>query len=52
MQDFEAITLLHDEALSRLDHLRRQGPTPEAFTFRQAFDAPAATSLGSAPVSQ
>ena len=28
------------EALARLDTLRRRGPTPAAFTFRQAFPAP------------
>jgi heme-degrading monooxygenase HmoA len=26
------------EAEERLDHLRRHGPTPHAFTFRQSFD--------------
>ena len=29
-----------DEGLARLDLLRRDGPTPEAFTFRHPFDAP------------
>jgi hypothetical protein len=29
-----------DEALSRLEHLRRHGPTAEAFTFRQPFPHP------------
>ena len=29
-----------DEAVARLETLRRKGPTPEAFTFRQAFAAP------------
>jgi hypothetical protein len=29
------------EALDRLQHLRREGPTPEAFTFRAPFDPPA-----------
>jgi hypothetical protein len=29
-----------DEALARLAALSRLGPTPEAFTFRQHFDAP------------
>jgi hypothetical protein len=29
-----------DEALARLDHLRRFGPTPEAFTFRRPFPHP------------
>ena len=28
------------EAKERLEHLRRHGPTPEAFTFKQAFPAP------------
>jgi hypothetical protein len=27
------------EAARRLDHLRRNGPTPEAFTFREALRA-------------
>ena len=30
-----------DEAIERLDLLRRQGPTPRAFTFRQPFAAEA-----------
>jgi hypothetical protein len=30
-----------DEALARLDHLERRGPTPEAFTFKRQFAAPA-----------
>jgi len=30
------------EAMERLDTLRADGPTPEAFTFRAPFDAPAA----------
>jgi hypothetical protein len=29
-----------DEAVARLETLRRKGPTAEAFTFRQAFAAP------------
>lgn len=29
------------EARQRLDRLRRKGPTPEAFTFKQAFPPPA-----------
>ena len=29
------------EAKARLEHLRRHGPTPEAFTFKQVFPAPA-----------
>ena len=28
------------EAEAKLDHLRRHGPTPAAFTFRQPFQAP------------
>lgn len=32
-----------DEALERLAILRAKGPTPRAFTFRKAFDAPDAT---------
>jgi len=28
------------EALARLDHLKRHGPTPEAFTFRSPFSSP------------
>jgi hypothetical protein len=31
-----------DEAMARLDRLRADGPTPEAFTFRRAFPAPGA----------
>lgn len=30
-----------DEAAERLEKLRTNGPTPEAFTFRQRFDPPA-----------
>ncbi len=30
-----------EEAIERLDRLRREGPTSEAFTFRKAFDPPA-----------
>lgn len=29
-----------DEATGRLDHLRRRGPTPHAFTFAERFAAP------------
>jgi len=29
-----------EEAKARLEKLRREGPTPEAFTFRQAFPPP------------
>ena len=29
-----------DEAKERLEHLRRRGPTPYAFTFRASFTAP------------
>jgi heme-degrading monooxygenase HmoA len=34
-----------EEARDRLDHLRDHGPTPFAFTFRQAFPAPGETAL-------
>ena len=30
------------EAIERLEHLRRHGPTPQAFTFRAPFAAPGA----------
>ncbi|WIM95377.1 DUF3291 domain-containing protein [Actinoplanes oblitus] len=30
-----------DESIARLDRLRADGPTPEAFTFRDVFPAPA-----------
>jgi hypothetical protein len=30
-----------DEAVAKLDYVRRIGPSPEAFTFREPFDAPA-----------
>ncbi|HJU90998.1 MAG TPA: DUF3291 domain-containing protein [Gemmatimonadaceae bacterium] len=30
------------EAIERLEHLRREGPTPFAFTFKQPFPAPEA----------
>jgi hypothetical protein len=29
-----------DEALARLDLLQREGPGPEAFTFREPYPAP------------
>ena len=29
-----------DEALSRLDLIQREGPGPEAFTFREPYAAP------------
>jgi len=32
-----------DQAVARLDHLRRHGPTPYAFTFRSRFPAPPTT---------
>ena len=35
-----------EEALGRLEHLERHGPTPEAFTFKQHFAAPADRSPG------
>ena len=28
-----------DEALARVDHVRAHGPTPHAFTFKQAYEA-------------
>jgi hypothetical protein len=31
------------EGVRRLDHLRKHGPTPEAFTLRSTFPAPGAT---------
>jgi hypothetical protein len=34
------------EAKQRLEQLRREGPTPAAFTFRQPFDPPLAAPLG------
>ena len=34
-----------DEAVARLELLRRRGPTPQAFTFRHAFAAPDAPQL-------
>jgi len=34
---------LIEEAIGRLERLRRAGPGPEAFSFRQAFPAPDAT---------
>ena len=30
-----------DEGLARLEHLRRKGPTPHAFSLRRQFDPPA-----------
>ena len=33
------------EALDKLQQLRRQGPSPAAFTFRQPFDPPIAASI-------
>jgi hypothetical protein len=30
-----------EEALARLQHLQHEGPTPDAFTFRDFFEAPA-----------
>src|SRR5262245_6989675 len=34
------------EAATRLEHLRQHGPTPEAFTFGEAFSAPDASQPG------
>ena len=31
-----------DEAVARLERLRQRGPTPEAFTFKQAYEPPLA----------
>jgi hypothetical protein len=31
-----------DEAVARLERLRQHGPTPEAFTFKQAYEPPVA----------
>ena len=35
-----------EEAVAKLEHLRRQGPTPEGFTFGEAFGAPDASNAG------
>jgi hypothetical protein len=35
------------EAEERLEHLRRRGPTPRAFTFREPFPAPSVLAGGS-----
>ena len=32
-----------DEAIAKLEHLRRVGPSPAAFTFREPFDPPSAS---------
>lgn len=37
-----------EEALARLAHLRVHGPTPHAFNFRTAFEAPDSDSAGKA----
>ena len=37
-----------EEALARLDDLRREGPTPRAFTFKRRFAAPGGAGSGSA----
>jgi hypothetical protein len=34
-----------DEAIAKLEYLRRAGPTPDAFTFREPFDPPHAAPL-------
>lgn len=36
-----------EEAMARLDHLERHGPTPEAFTFKRRFPAPSDPGAGS-----
>jgi len=35
-----------DEALSRLDHMKRHGPTPHAFGFKNSFAAPDGSGVG------
>lgn len=35
-----------EEALSRLDHLKRHGPTPHAFGFKESFAAPDGSGAG------
>jgi Domain of unknown function (DUF3291) len=39
-----------EEAKERLEHLRAQGETPHAFTFKKPFPAPDASNIQSAPV--
>ena len=34
-----------EEGKQRLDHLRRHGPTPEAFTFKRLFPAPSTATV-------
>lgn len=34
------------DAMARLDHLARHGPTPHAFTFKQNFPSPDGTTFG------
>ena len=41
-----------DEAKERLEHLRRHGPTDRAFTFRQAFPPPGATTVDAPKVDE
>ncbi|MGW4119290.1 DUF3291 domain-containing protein [Nocardia sp. NPDC004711] len=36
------------DAMARLDHLRENGPTPYAFTFRQAFEPETAAEISAA----
>lgn len=38
-----------DEAIERLEMLRREGPTPAAFDFRRAFPAPGSAPTGDPP---
>ena len=38
-----------DEARAKLAHLEAHGPSPEAFTFQQPFEAPATPATESAP---
>lgn len=37
-----------EEAITRLEHLKQHGPSPEAFTFRELYPMPDAPSVGSA----
>jgi Domain of unknown function (DUF3291) len=41
-----------EEAKERLAHLRAEGPTPRAFTFKRRFGAPGAAQARPAPVRQ
>jgi heme-degrading monooxygenase HmoA len=39
-----------EEGVERLEHLRRHGPSPHAFTFQRRFPAPGSDDAGSAAV--